>query len=146
MTVGSLHARASKDQRPRAEVIANEPLNWSEVSNTKPVTHLDWEEIHHSMEAATRWIPALRYATGEIVADQVDEEAGIPYSCPAHHRHNHLNDDACWPNSNFRDTSTMPNAGLRFPPLPPQERQSEEAGTHRFPVIDDEDETEGNIC
>jgi hypothetical protein len=47
------------------------------------------------MKAATRQIPALRYATGEFVADQVDEEASIAYSCPAQHRHNHLNNDAC---------------------------------------------------
>jgi hypothetical protein len=46
------------------------------------------------MEAATRRIPALLNATGEIAADTVDEEAGIPYSCPAQHRHSHHNDDA----------------------------------------------------
>jgi hypothetical protein len=35
------------------------------------------------MEAATRRIPTLLNATGEIAANEVDEEAGIPYSCPA---------------------------------------------------------------
>jgi hypothetical protein len=46
------------------------------------------------MEAVTRRIPALLNATGEIATDMVDEEAGIPYSCPAQHRHSHHNDDA----------------------------------------------------
>jgi hypothetical protein len=46
------------------------------------------------MEAATRRILALLNATGEIAADKVEEEAGIPYSCPAKRRHSHHNDDA----------------------------------------------------
>jgi hypothetical protein len=45
------------------------------------------------MEAATRRIPALLNATDEIVADKVDEEAGVPYSCPAKRRHSHHNND-----------------------------------------------------
>jgi hypothetical protein len=36
------------------------------------------------MKAAIRRIPILLNTTGEIIADKVDEEAGIPYSCPAH--------------------------------------------------------------
>jgi hypothetical protein len=46
------------------------------------------------MKAATRRIPALLNATDENATDEVDEEAGIPYSCPAQHRHSHHNDDA----------------------------------------------------
>jgi hypothetical protein len=45
------------------------------------------------MEAATRRIPALLNGTGEIAADEVDEEAGMPYSCSAQRRHSHHNDD-----------------------------------------------------
>jgi hypothetical protein len=41
------------------------------------------------MEAATIRIPSLLNAT-----DEVDEEEGIPYSCPAQRRHSHHNDDA----------------------------------------------------
>jgi hypothetical protein len=41
------------------------------------------------MEAATKQIPALLNATGEIAANEVDEKAGIPYSCPAQRRHTH---------------------------------------------------------
>jgi hypothetical protein len=52
------------------------------------------DEIHHSMEATTRRIPALLNATGENAADRVDEEAQIPYFCPAQRRHSHHNDDA----------------------------------------------------
>jgi hypothetical protein len=46
------------------------------------------------MEAVTRRITALLNATGEIAADEVDEETGIPYSYPAQRRHSHHNDDA----------------------------------------------------
>jgi hypothetical protein len=46
------------------------------------------------MEAATRRIPALLNATGEIVVDEVDKEARIPYSCLAQRRHSHHNDNA----------------------------------------------------
>jgi hypothetical protein len=45
------------------------------------------------MEATTIRIPILLNATGEIAADEVDEETGIPYSCPAQHHHSHHNDD-----------------------------------------------------
>jgi hypothetical protein len=51
------------------------------------------DEIHHTMEVATRQIPALLNATGEIATDEVDEEAEIPYSCPAQCHHSHHNDD-----------------------------------------------------
>jgi hypothetical protein len=34
----------------------------------------------------------------------VDEEAGIPYSCPAQRRHSHHNNDAGWLNSNLLGT------------------------------------------
>jgi hypothetical protein len=51
------------------------------------------EEIYHSMKAATRQIVALPNAIDEIAADEVDEEAGIPYSCPAQCRHSHHNDN-----------------------------------------------------
>jgi hypothetical protein len=46
------------------------------------------------MEAATRRIPALLNTTSKIAADEVDEEAGIPYSCPAQRHHNHHINDA----------------------------------------------------
>jgi hypothetical protein len=46
------------------------------------------------MEATTRRILALINATGEIATDKVDEEAGIPYSCTAQHRHSHHSDKA----------------------------------------------------
>jgi hypothetical protein len=46
------------------------------------------------METATRRITALLNATSEIAANEVDEEAGISYSCPAQRRHSHHNDDA----------------------------------------------------
>jgi hypothetical protein len=46
------------------------------------------------MEAATKRIPTLLNATGENAAKEVDEEAGITYSCPAHRLHSHHNDDA----------------------------------------------------
>jgi hypothetical protein len=45
------------------------------------------------MEAATRRIPALLNATGEIAANEVDEEVGISYSCLAERRHSHHNND-----------------------------------------------------
>jgi hypothetical protein len=45
------------------------------------------------MEAATIRIPALLNATDENAADEVDEEAGIPYSCLAQHHQSHHNDD-----------------------------------------------------
>jgi hypothetical protein len=38
--------------------------------------------------------PPFFNATGMIATDEVDEETGIPYSCPAQHRHSHHNDDA----------------------------------------------------
>jgi hypothetical protein len=40
------------------------------------------DKINHSREAVTRRILAL-HNTNEIVADEVNQEAGIPYSCPA---------------------------------------------------------------
>jgi hypothetical protein len=46
------------------------------------------------MEAAIKRIPALLNVIGEITTDEVDEEAGIPYSYPAQHRHSHHNNDA----------------------------------------------------
>jgi hypothetical protein len=46
------------------------------------------------MEVMTRRIPALLNTTGENAADGIDEEMGIPYSCPAQHRYSHHNDDA----------------------------------------------------
>jgi hypothetical protein len=46
------------------------------------------------MEAATRQIPTLLNATGEITTDEVDEVAGIPYFCPAQFRYSNHNDDA----------------------------------------------------
>jgi hypothetical protein len=46
------------------------------------------DEIHHTMEVATRQIATLLNATGEIATDEVDEEAEIPYSCPAQCHHN----------------------------------------------------------
>jgi hypothetical protein len=45
------------------------------------------------MEVVTRRIPALLDATDEISIDEVDEEVGIPYSCPAQRRHSHHNND-----------------------------------------------------
>jgi hypothetical protein len=48
----------------------------------------------------------------------VDEEAGIPYSCPAQCRHSHHNDNVGWPNTNFRDPSTTPSIGPRSQPPP----------------------------
>jgi hypothetical protein len=45
------------------------------------------------MKTATKHIPALLNATGEIAAD-VDEETGIPYSCPAQRSDSHHNNDA----------------------------------------------------
>jgi hypothetical protein len=45
------------------------------------------------MEVATRQILALLNATGEINADEVDEEADIPYSSPAQCCHSHHNND-----------------------------------------------------
>jgi hypothetical protein len=51
------------------------------------------DEIHHFMEAATRRILTLLNATSEISTDEVEEEAGIPYSCPTKHHHSHHNDD-----------------------------------------------------
>jgi hypothetical protein len=46
------------------------------------------------MKAATRRITALLNATDEIAADEMDEEAGIPYSCTAQRHHSHYGDDA----------------------------------------------------
>jgi hypothetical protein len=77
----NLRARVSKDQRPRAEIIDVEPLNWSEDSTRRIPTHLN--------------------AIGEIATNEVDEEARIPYSCPAQHRHSHHNNDVGRPNSNL---------------------------------------------
>jgi hypothetical protein len=51
------------------------------------------DEIHRSMEAATRRILALLNTTSEITADEVDKEVEIPYSCPAQRRHSHHNND-----------------------------------------------------
>jgi hypothetical protein len=45
------------------------------------------------MEAATRRILALLNATDKIIADKVDEETGIPYSCPTQRRNSHHNGD-----------------------------------------------------
>jgi hypothetical protein len=45
------------------------------------------------MEAATRRIPAILNVTGEIAAAEVDEEAGVPYSCFTQlHNSHHSND------------------------------------------------------
>jgi hypothetical protein len=78
-------------------------------------------EIHHSMRAATRWFDALVNTTSEIVVDEVDEKAGISYSCPAQHRHSHHNTTVGWPISIFRDHTTVPRTGMRYSPhlLPP---------------------------
>jgi hypothetical protein len=46
------------------------------------------------MEVATRQILALLNATGEIDAEEMDEEADIPYSYPAQRYHSHHNNDA----------------------------------------------------
>jgi hypothetical protein len=46
------------------------------------------------MKATARQIPTLLNATGEIAADEVDEEAGIPYSSLAQRGHSYHNDDA----------------------------------------------------
>jgi hypothetical protein len=46
------------------------------------------------MEAAARRMTTLLKAIGEIAVDEVDEEAGIPYSCPAQHLHSHPSDNA----------------------------------------------------
>jgi hypothetical protein len=35
----------------------------------------------------------LLNTTNEIAAGEVDKEAGIPYSCPAQHRHKYHNND-----------------------------------------------------
>jgi hypothetical protein len=43
------------------------------------------------MKAATRRFSALLDATGEIAADEVDEEAGIPYSCLGQRCRSHHN-------------------------------------------------------
>jgi hypothetical protein len=43
------------------------------------------------MGAATRRLPALLNATSQIATDEVDDEAGIPYSCPTKHHHSHHN-------------------------------------------------------
>jgi hypothetical protein len=46
------------------------------------------------MAVVTRRIPALVNTTSELAADEVDEEAGIPYFCSAQHRHIHHSDGA----------------------------------------------------
>jgi hypothetical protein len=53
------------------------------------------------MEAAIRRIRTVLNATGKIAANKVDEEAEIPYSCHAQHRHSHHNNDVSRPNSNL---------------------------------------------
>jgi hypothetical protein len=40
------------------------------------------------MEAVARRILVLLNATEEIFTDKVDDEVGMPYSCPTQHRHN----------------------------------------------------------
>jgi hypothetical protein len=45
------------------------------------------------MEVVTRQISALLNATDKIAADEVEVEAGIPYSCPTQQHHRHYNDD-----------------------------------------------------
>jgi hypothetical protein len=52
------------------------------------------DEIHHFMEASARRIPALLNTTREIAVDKMDEETGIPYSCPAQRHHKQHNNDA----------------------------------------------------
>jgi hypothetical protein len=77
-----------------------------------------------------------------IIAAKVEEEAGIPYSCPAKHRHSHHNDNAGWSNSIFWDPSTMLSAGLRSPPPLAARVASGEGGTCQFPVVDGEVEVD----
>jgi hypothetical protein len=73
----------------------------------------------------------------------MDKDAGIPYSCPAQHRHSHHNDDAGWPNSNLGILQQCQAQIRGLHPLPPPKWQAEEAGTRRFPVVDGEDEADG---
>jgi hypothetical protein len=45
------------------------------------------------MEKATRRISVLLNATTEIAADEMNEDAGIPYSYPAQCHRSHYNND-----------------------------------------------------
>jgi hypothetical protein len=80
------------------------------------------------MKAATRQILALLNATGKIDANEMEEEAGIPYCCRAKRTHSHHNDDVLSPNSNFRESSTTPSVGPRSPPPPTARVASRENG------------------
>ena len=102
--------------RTRAEVVAIEPLNCSEFSNTKSVTHVycmrsttseeqQPDESWPSSTPSTR-LPPMRW----------DEEVGMSYYCPAQHLHSHHNVAAGWQNSNITDLSIAQRTGLRSPP------------------------------
>jgi hypothetical protein len=94
------------------------------------------------METVIRQIPTLLNATGVIVTAKVEEQAGIPYSCPAKRRHSDHNDDVGWLNSIFWDPSTVSSAGLRSPPPLAARVASREGGTCQFPVVDGKDEAD----
>jgi hypothetical protein len=75
----------------------------------------------------------------------VDEEAGIPYSCPAQRRHSHNNDDVGRPHSSL-GTLQQRRAQVRGPYLlQPSKWQVEEAGTGHFPIMDDKKEADGRL-
>jgi hypothetical protein len=96
-------------------------------------------KIHHPIRASTRQFPTLLNITDKIAINEVDEEAGITYSCPASPPYITIITSLPADQTTFRDLTTKPSAGLRSSPFPPSEWQSDEMETHQLLNKDDVD-------